>query len=154
MSFILNAFIIRHISHEMFAVMTVRLHLLYGTGLLLSREAFRRAAFSSKGSGHIFKLINLIWIGWVIMCSFSNVSLNTLRLKKKVWNAECRKNFRSVILEIIDNAMLLRKCSEFTHYLSHILLEEIRQLFVSTNIWKINIYSIYVHRILHSSAVT
>lgn len=66
MSFVLNAFIVRHVSHEVFAVMTVRLHLLYGTGLLLSREAFRRAALSSKGSGHVFRLINLIWIGWVV----------------------------------------------------------------------------------------
>ncbi|XP_050687419.1 protein RFT1 homolog isoform X1 [Eriocheir sinensis] len=66
MSFILNAFIIRHVSHEVFAVMTVRLHLLYATGLLLSREAFRRAALSSKGSGQIYRLINLIWIGWVV----------------------------------------------------------------------------------------
>ncbi|XP_063863644.1 protein RFT1 homolog [Scylla paramamosain] len=66
MSFVLNAFIVRHVSHEVFAVMTVRLHLLYATGLLLSREAFRRAALSSKGSGQVFRLINLIWIGWMV----------------------------------------------------------------------------------------
>lgn len=66
MSFVLNAFIVRHVSHEVFAVMTVRLHLLYATGLLLSREAFRRAALSSKGSGQVFRLINLIWIGSVV----------------------------------------------------------------------------------------
>lgn len=63
LSFALNAFIVRHVSREVFAVMTVRLHLLYATGLLLSREAFRRAALSSKSVGNIQKVINLIWIG-------------------------------------------------------------------------------------------
>ncbi|XP_042893125.1 protein RFT1 homolog [Penaeus japonicus] len=63
LSFVLNAFIVRHVSREVFAVMTVRLNLLYATGLLLSREAFRRAALSSKGIGDIQKVINLIWIG-------------------------------------------------------------------------------------------
>lgn len=65
-SFILNAFIVRHVSQEVFAVMTVRLHLLYSTGLLLSREAFRRAALSSKGSKEIHKVINLVWIGTLV----------------------------------------------------------------------------------------
>lgn len=66
LSFILNAFIVRHVSQEVFAVMTVRLHLLYSMGLLLSREAFRRAALSSKGSGDISKVINLVWIGVLV----------------------------------------------------------------------------------------
>ncbi|XP_042217703.1 protein RFT1 homolog isoform X3 [Homarus americanus] len=66
LSFILNAFIVRHVSREVFAVMTVRLHLLYATGLLLSREAFRRAALSSKASVEIHKLINLVWIGLLV----------------------------------------------------------------------------------------
>ncbi|KAK7066633.1 Oligosaccharide translocation protein rft1 [Halocaridina rubra] len=66
MSFILNAFIVRHVSREAFAVMTVRLHLLYSTGLLLSREAFRRAVLSSKGNKQIHKVINLVWIGTLV----------------------------------------------------------------------------------------
>ncbi|KAK3864782.1 hypothetical protein Pcinc_029562 [Petrolisthes cinctipes] len=65
-SFVLNAFIVRHVSAEVFAVMTVRLHLLYAMGLLLSREAFRRAALSSKGSRQIYKLVNLVWIGTLV----------------------------------------------------------------------------------------
>lgn len=74
LSFILNAFIVRHVSREVFAVMTVRLHLLYSTGLLLSREAFRRAALSSKEFGEIHKVINLIWIGTLVsgpVCALS-----------------------------------------------------------------------------------
>ncbi|CAL4139689.1 unnamed protein product [Meganyctiphanes norvegica] len=66
LSFVLNAFIVRHVSREVFAVMTVRLHLLYATGLLLSREAFRRAALSSKGFKEIHKLINLVWISSIV----------------------------------------------------------------------------------------
>ncbi|XP_064109096.1 protein RFT1 homolog [Macrobrachium nipponense] len=66
MSFVLNAFIVRQVSRESFAVMTVRLHLLYSTGLLLSREAFRRAALSSKGSKEIYKVINLLWMGTLV----------------------------------------------------------------------------------------
>lgn len=66
MSFVLNAFIVRHVSREAFAVMTVRLHLLYSTGLLLSREAFRRAALSSKGNRKIQNVINLVWMGTLV----------------------------------------------------------------------------------------
>lgn len=76
LSFVLNAFIVRQVSPEVFAVTTLHLHLLYATGLLLSREAFRRAALSSKKYKEIHKLINLVWIGLVIaipitlMCSY------------------------------------------------------------------------------------
>ncbi|XP_066955002.1 man(5)GlcNAc(2)-PP-dolichol translocation protein RFT1 isoform X2 [Macrobrachium rosenbergii] len=66
MSFVLNAFIVRQVSRESFAVMSVRLHLLYSTGLLLSREAFRRAALSSKGNKEIYKVINLLWTGTLV----------------------------------------------------------------------------------------
>ncbi|XP_076062620.1 man(5)GlcNAc(2)-PP-dolichol translocation protein RFT1 isoform X2 [Oratosquilla oratoria] len=46
--------------------MNVRLHLLYASGLLLSREAFRRAACSAKGGHEVHKLVNLIWIGSLV----------------------------------------------------------------------------------------
>ncbi|KAL7641817.1 UNVERIFIED_CONTAM: hypothetical protein RMT77_007695 [Armadillidium vulgare] len=62
-SFLLNSFIIRHISSAEFALITVRLHLLYSTGLLLSREAFRRAIFGCKSPKDMKKTVNLIWIG-------------------------------------------------------------------------------------------
>ncbi|XP_078483510.1 man(5)GlcNAc(2)-PP-dolichol translocation protein RFT1-like [Ciona intestinalis] len=72
LTFILNAFVLRHVTKETLGVVNVRLLLLYSTILFMSREAFRRACLSSRddvadGEKDIEKnvkwkqTINLLW---------------------------------------------------------------------------------------------
>ncbi|KAA0185871.1 hypothetical protein HAZT_HAZT002318 [Hyalella azteca] len=60
-SFVLNAMVVRYIGPAVLAVCSVRLLLLYSTTLLLTREAFRRAALAAKEHQVNYKLVNLIW---------------------------------------------------------------------------------------------
>nr|CAD7258170.1 unnamed protein product [Timema shepardi] len=65
-TFVLNAFVLRHVSQDVVGVMNVRLLLLESTILYLSREAFRRACLS-KTTDHnwaqVFSLVfGYIWL--------------------------------------------------------------------------------------------
>ncbi|OQR73508.1 protein RFT1-like [Tropilaelaps mercedesae] len=61
-TFVLNAFILRHISKYAFGVINVRLMLLFSTIHLLASEPFRRACCTDT-SGHKWnKIINLSWL--------------------------------------------------------------------------------------------
>lgn len=105
LSFVLNAFIVRHVSPEVFAVTTLHLHLLYATGLLLSREAFRRAALSSKKYKEIHKLINLVWIGFLIaipitlLCSY--IWLNAMDTPHENITVDYRSGVFAMVLCVI-----------------------------------------------------
>ena len=48
-TFLLNAFVLRHISRDVMGLINVRLNLLDDTILFLSREAFRLACIGHKG---------------------------------------------------------------------------------------------------------
>uniref|UniRef100_F6Z932 Protein RFT1 homolog n=2 Tax=Ciona intestinalis TaxID=7719 RepID=F6Z932_CIOIN len=72
LTFILNAFVLRHVTKETLGVVNVRLLLLYSTILFMSREAFRRACLSSRDDGAVGEkdikkkvkwkqTINLLW---------------------------------------------------------------------------------------------
>lgn len=61
-SFILNAVVVRSVGAATLAVCSVRLLLLYSTTLLLTREAFRRAALAAKPHQLNAQLVNLLWI--------------------------------------------------------------------------------------------
>ncbi|PSN57118.1 hypothetical protein C0J52_01317 [Blattella germanica] len=68
-TFVLNAFVIRHVSQSVVGVMNVRLLLLESTILFLSREAFRRACLSKTTEHNWTQVINLLWIT-VPLCQF------------------------------------------------------------------------------------
>ncbi|XP_026286536.1 protein RFT1 homolog [Frankliniella occidentalis] len=62
LTFLLNAFVLRHVSQAAVGVMNVRLLLLESTLLFLSREAFRRACLSKASEHYWPKVINLVWL--------------------------------------------------------------------------------------------
>ncbi|KAJ1524816.1 hypothetical protein ONE63_009686 [Megalurothrips usitatus] len=62
LTFLLNAFVLRHVSQAAVGVMNVRLLLLESTLLFLSREAFRRACLSKTSEHYWPKVINLVWL--------------------------------------------------------------------------------------------
>ncbi|XP_061436331.1 protein RFT1 homolog [Lethenteron reissneri] len=61
-TFVLNAFILRHLSKEVLGVVNVRLTLLYSTTVFLAREAFRRACLSRASTADWRRVINLLWM--------------------------------------------------------------------------------------------
>ncbi|XP_067011632.2 man(5)GlcNAc(2)-PP-dolichol translocation protein RFT1 [Anabrus simplex] len=71
-TFILNAFVLRHVSQAVVGVMNVRLLLLESTILFLSREAFRRACLSKTSEHNWPQVINLLWL-MVPLCSILSV---------------------------------------------------------------------------------
>ncbi|KAF2362845.1 RFT1 [Trinorchestia longiramus] len=81
-SFVLNAVVVRNIGPATLAVCSVRLLLLYSTALLLTREAFRRAALSAKEHQLNYQLVNLIWAGAAslvpVSCLLSYVWCNVM----------------------------------------------------------------------------
>lgn len=60
-TFVLNAFILRHVSQDALGVVNVRLLLLYTTVQFLSREPFRRACLSNGQPCRWPAVINLSW---------------------------------------------------------------------------------------------
>jgi oligosaccharide translocation protein RFT1 len=62
LTFLMNAYVLRHISSELLGVVNVRLTLLYTTILFVSREAFRKACLSKSNVGIQWRqTINLLW---------------------------------------------------------------------------------------------
>ncbi|KAI4553799.1 hypothetical protein MJT46_015979 [Ovis ammon polii x Ovis aries] len=61
-TFVLNAFILRFLSKEIFGIVNVRLTLLYSTTLFLAREAFRRACLSGAAQRDWSQTLNLLWL--------------------------------------------------------------------------------------------
>ncbi|KAG8226244.1 hypothetical protein J437_LFUL006346 [Ladona fulva] len=73
-TFVTNAVVLRHISHDVVGIMNVRLLLLESTLLYLCREPFRRACLSDT-THHVWpRVINLIWIAFPI-CLLMSTSL-------------------------------------------------------------------------------
>lgn len=62
LTFLLNAFVLRHVSQAAVGVMNVRLLLLESTLNFLSREAFRRACLSKTSDHYWPKVVNLVWL--------------------------------------------------------------------------------------------
>ncbi|CAL8102717.1 unnamed protein product [Orchesella dallaii] len=73
-TFMLNAFILRYVSHDVLGICNVRLALLYSSVMFLSREPFRRAVLRKSENDCWLETINLIWL--VIPCTlFWSISL-------------------------------------------------------------------------------
>ncbi|XP_025416650.1 protein RFT1 homolog isoform X2 [Sipha flava] len=62
LTFVINAFVLRHVSQNEIGITNVRLLLLESTILFLSREAFRRACLTDTLHHNWLKVINLIWL--------------------------------------------------------------------------------------------
>ncbi|XP_075229849.1 man(5)GlcNAc(2)-PP-dolichol translocation protein RFT1 [Lycorma delicatula] len=69
LTFLMNAFVLRHISQAVIGVMNVRLLLLESTILFLSREAFRRACLSKTVDHNWVQVINLLWLTVPLCCT-------------------------------------------------------------------------------------
>lgn len=61
-TFLMNAFVLRHVNQDVIGVTNVRLLLLESTILFLSREAFRRTCLSKSVQRNWQQVINLLWI--------------------------------------------------------------------------------------------
>lgn len=72
-TFVINAWVIRNIGHEVLGIMNVRLLLLESTILFLSREPFNRACLGQKDEFSWSHLINQIWLSVPISCVLSMI---------------------------------------------------------------------------------
>lgn len=72
-TFIINAWVIRNVGHEVLGIMNVRLLLLESTILFLSREPFNRACLGQKDEFSWTHIINQIWLAVPISCVLSLV---------------------------------------------------------------------------------
>lgn len=70
-TFVINAWVIRNVGHEILGIMNVRLLLLESTILFLSREPFNRACLGQKDEFSWSHLINQIWLSVPISCILS-----------------------------------------------------------------------------------
>ncbi|XP_028169086.1 protein RFT1 homolog [Ostrinia nubilalis] len=70
-TFIINAWVIRNVGHEVLGIMNVRLLLLESTILFLSREPFNRACLGQKDEFSWSHIINQIWLSVPISCVLS-----------------------------------------------------------------------------------
>lgn len=62
LTFVLNAYILRHITRDLLGVINVRLMLLYTTVQFLSREPFRRSCLSDTDNQNWPAIINVTWL--------------------------------------------------------------------------------------------
>jgi len=62
LTFLINAFVLRHISRDVLGLVNVRLNLLDDTIMFLSKEGFRLACLGHKGKEGWEKVINLMWL--------------------------------------------------------------------------------------------
>lgn len=72
-TFVINAWVIRNVGHEVLGIMNVRLLLLESTILFLSREPFNRACLGQKDEFTWKQLINQIWLSVPVSCVLSIV---------------------------------------------------------------------------------
>lgn len=72
-TFIINAWVIRNVGHEVLGIMNVRLLLLESTILFLSREPFHRACLGQKDKTPWRDLFNQIWLSVPVSCVLSLV---------------------------------------------------------------------------------
>ncbi|KOB67637.1 Protein RFT1-like protein [Operophtera brumata] len=72
-TFVINAWVIRNVGHEVLGIMNVRLLLLESTILFLSREPFNRACLGQKDDFTWTHIINQIWLSVPISCVLSIV---------------------------------------------------------------------------------
>lgn len=70
-TFVINAWVIRNVGHEVLGIMNVRLLLLESTILFLSREPFNRACIGQKDEFTWSHLMNQIWLSVPISCMLS-----------------------------------------------------------------------------------
>lgn len=85
-TFILNAFIIRHVGQDVLGIMNVRLLLLESTILFLSKEPLLKACLTDTKSHNWAQVINQIWLSWVVFCLLENIMLlATFKTLKSVW---------------------------------------------------------------------
>lgn len=72
-TFIINAWVIRNVGHEVLGIMNVRLLLLESTILFLSREPFNRACLGQKEEFSWHQIINQMWLSVPLSCVLSLV---------------------------------------------------------------------------------
>lgn len=70
-TFIINAWVIRNVGHEVLGIMNVRLLLLESTILFLSREPFNRACLGQKDQLNWSQIMNQIWLSVPISAALS-----------------------------------------------------------------------------------
>ncbi|XP_059050277.1 protein RFT1 homolog [Achroia grisella] len=114
-TFLINAWVIRNVGHEVLGIMNVRLLLLESTILFLSREPFNRACLGQKDEFSWGHMINQIWlsvpISFVLSLIFVYVWLNLLPLSNPEYAFQyafgCWSVAFSCVLELCSANMAL-----------------------------------------------
>lgn len=66
-TFVLNAFVVRHVGEAVLGVINVRLLLLESMILFLSREPFMKACLTNTAEHNWAQVINLLWMTLVFL---------------------------------------------------------------------------------------
>ncbi|XP_026761639.1 protein RFT1 homolog [Galleria mellonella] len=114
-TFLINAWVIRNVEHEVLGIMNVRLLLLESTILFLSREPFTRACLGQKDEFSWSHMINQIWlsvpISFVLSLIFVYIWLNMLPLSNPEYAFQyafgCWSIAFSCVLELCSANMAL-----------------------------------------------
>lgn len=119
-TFLLNAFVVRHVGEAVLGVINVRLLLLESTILFLSREPFMKACLTNTAEHNWAQVVNLLWLTVPICCVmsflFGYVWLFLLSTTEAlppyytfaVWavGLSCIIELSSLIVQLVANAFL------------------------------------------------
>ena len=72
-TFVLNAFVIRHVASDILGIINVRLLLLSDSILFVSREAFRKSCLCKPENGNWRGTINLVWLSVPVGIGFCSI---------------------------------------------------------------------------------
>ncbi|XP_065219115.1 protein RFT1 homolog [Planococcus citri] len=153
-TFILNAFVIRHVSQDAIGVMYVRLLLLESTILTLSRLAFRKACISKTDTHNWPQVINLIWLtvplGVITSLIFGYIWLNVLSRPED----HVTQHYTFGVISIAASCVI-EMCSDSLYLVSQAFLfvklrifAELIQIFVRTVIFVLLILKSAEHAVL------
>lgn len=114
-TFIINAWVIRNVGHEVLGIMNVRLLLLESTILFLSREPFNRACLGQKEEFSWNHIINQIWLSvplsFVLSLFFVYIWLNLLPPSSEEYASQygfgCWSVALSCVLELCSANLVL-----------------------------------------------
>ncbi|KAH0952882.1 hypothetical protein HN011_004762 [Eciton burchellii] len=122
-TFVLNAFVVRHVGQAVLGVINVRLLLLESMILFLSREPFMRACLTNTAEHNWAQVVNLLWLtvpiciimsllfGYIWLFLLSTTEALPLYYTFAVWSVglSCIIELSSLIVQLVASAFLFVK---------------------------------------------
>lgn len=109
LTFVINAWVLRHVGHAVIGIMNVRLLLLESTILFLSREPFLRACLGHKNGPTWPQVINQMWltvpVSVVLSALFMYVWLNIMSLGHPEYDVQYKIGCWSVAVSCVIESL-------------------------------------------------